>query len=84
MIRILYFASLRERLGTGAEGIEPDDGTTTVAGIAARLRGRGGVWSEALGAEATVLAAVNQEMARPDTQVEDGDEVAFFPPVTGG
>jgi molybdopterin synthase sulfur carrier subunit len=84
MIRLRYFASLRERLGTGAEDIESDDGTTTVAAIAARLRGRGGVWSEALGEDASVLAAVNQEMARPDTRVEDGDEVAFFPPVTGG
>jgi molybdopterin synthase sulfur carrier subunit len=84
MIRIRYFASLRERLGTGAEDIESSGRPTTVAAITARLRGRGGVWSEALGEDVTILAAVNQEMAQPDTRVADGDEVAFFPPVTGG
>ena len=86
MIRILYFASLRERLGIGMEEmhLEPGGRPTTVADVAARLRDRGGAWAEALAEHRTVLAAVNQEMARPATQVKDGDELAFFPPVTGG
>lgn len=86
MIRIRYFASLRERLGTGAEDIEPEHGPgpARVADIAARLRQRGGVWADALGEHRTLMAAVNLEMARPETEVHDGDEVAFFPPVTGG
>jgi molybdopterin synthase sulfur carrier subunit len=84
MIQIRYFASLRERVGTGAEAIDAGDAPTTVAAIAERLRGRGGAWNEALGPGANVLTAVNQEMAQPDSPVEDGDEVAFFPPVTGG
>jgi molybdopterin synthase sulfur carrier subunit len=83
MIRVLYFASLREQVGTGAEELAIDD-SRTVADILARLRARGSPWSEALGPSQKVLSAVNQEMARPASPVRDGDEVAFFPPVTGG
>jgi molybdopterin synthase sulfur carrier subunit len=83
MIKVLYFARLREQVGTAGEEIAAT-GLTTVSDIAAHLRGRGGSWSEALGGDQTVMAAVNQEMARPETPVSDGDEVAFFPPVTGG
>ncbi len=89
MIQMRYFASLRERLGTGAEAIpcpsrETPGGATTVADLLLLLRQRGEPWSDALGGEQTLLAAVNQAMARLDTPVQDGDEVAFFPPVTGG
>lgn len=83
MIRVLYFASLRERLGSTGEEIDLP-GPATVGDIAALLRTRGAPWSDALGEEQTVMAALNQEMARPETLVRDGDEVAFFPPVTGG
>ena len=84
MIRVLYFARLREQLGTAGEEIPPGPGLATVGDILALLRGRGGVWREVLGEDQTILAAVSQEMARPETAVADGDEVAFFPPVTGG
>jgi molybdopterin synthase sulfur carrier subunit len=84
MIKVLYFARLREQLGIAGEEIAPAAGLATVSDIASLLRERGGPWSDALGAGQTVMAAVNQEMARPDTPVSDGDEVAFFPPVTGG
>jgi len=83
MIRILYFASLREQVGTGAEELPIDD-SRSIADLLNRLRARGGVWAEVLASERTILAAVNQEMAQPDAPVGDGDEVAFFPPVTGG
>ncbi|MGB5736282.1 MAG: molybdopterin converting factor subunit 1 [Thiohalocapsa sp.] len=83
MIHILYFASLRERVGTGAEELSLED-SGSVADILTRLRLRGGAWADALDPSQTVLAAVNQDMARLDTPVQDGDEVAFFPPVTGG
>jgi len=83
MIRILYFARLREELGRPGEEIDPA-GIGTIADIASALRARGGPWADTLGAGQTLLTAVNQEMARPDTPVRDGDEVAFFPPVTGG
>lgn len=84
MIKVLYFARLREQLGTDGEEIPPGAELTTVADLSALLRRRGGAWSDILGDGETVMAAVNQEMARPETVVEDGDEVAFFPPVTGG
>lgn len=84
MIQILYFASLRERIGTGSEGLESPGPETTVADIAAALRRRGVPWAEVLGEDQTVMVAVNQEIASRETRVRDGDEVAFFPPVTGG
>lgn len=84
MIRVLYFARLREQLGTAGEEIPPEPDLATVGDIAALLRDRGGVWRDALDERGAILVAVNQEMARPETAVADGDEVAFFPPVTGG
>jgi molybdopterin synthase sulfur carrier subunit len=84
VIRIHYFASLREQLGVAEEPLALPAGVADVAGLRAWLRGRGGVWEEALAASRPVLCAVNQVMARPDQPVADGDEVAFFPPVTGG
>lgn len=83
MIEVRYFASLREALGRGGETLEAE-GPGDVASLLARLRGRGGVWREALGENQPVLVAVNQALATPDTPIADGDEVAFFPPVTGG
>jgi molybdopterin synthase sulfur carrier subunit len=83
MIRVRYFASLREAVGTGEETLPPEQ-AGTVAEIRARLRERGGAWAEALHEGRPVLAAVNQQMARADTAVADGDELALFPPVTGG
>jgi molybdopterin synthase sulfur carrier subunit len=84
MIQIRYFASLREHLGTDAETYDPQGDVLRVADVAAALCRRGTPWAEAFGAQASVKAAVNQQMAGPETQVRDGDELAFFPPVTGG
>ena len=83
MIRVRYFASLREAVGTAAEELPPH-AAGSVAAIRARLCAGGGARAEALAEGRRVLAAVNQQMARPDTPVADGDELAFFPPVTGG
>lgn len=84
MIHLRYFARLREQLATSEEQLAWSAEIATVAALREQLCARGGVWAEALGAEQTVLAAVAQELARPDTQIQDGQEVAFFPPVTGG
>ena len=82
MIRILYFASLRERLGCDTEEmVMPAD---SVGGLLAHLRARGGIWAEVLGDQETVLVARNQVMVKPDAPLVDGDEVGIFPPVTGG
>lgn len=84
MIDILYFARLRERLGIDRERLALPADVGTVGELLSHLRGRGGVWAECLGEGETVMAAVNQGLARPDTGLREGDEVAFFPPVTGG
>jgi molybdopterin synthase sulfur carrier subunit len=83
-LRVLYFAWLRERIGTGAEEFALPQGVTTVAGLVAWLRARGGGYEAAFGATASIRCAVNQEFADPDAALRPGDEVAFFPPVTGG
>ncbi|MEW5888340.1 MAG: molybdopterin converting factor subunit 1 [Pseudomonadota bacterium] len=83
MIRILYFASLREAIGQSAEQLVLPPGVSSVGALYAHLAGRGGAW-EALARFKNLRVAVNQKMADMDAAVRDGDEVAFFPPVTGG
>lgn len=83
-IRILYFALLRDALGRAQEELEVPEDVMTVAGLREWLRGCGEPYATALGNARRVRAAVNQEMAEPDDAVKAGDEVAFFPPVTGG
>jgi sulfur-carrier protein len=82
-LRILYFARLREELGRSAEEIGLDASVNSVAALATQLASRGGTWAK-LSLESNVRVAVNQEMADARTPVKPGDEVAFFPPVTGG
>jgi molybdopterin synthase sulfur carrier subunit len=83
-IKVLYFAALREQLGTAAEEVELPAGVSTVAALRSHLRARGGAWERALAEGRLVRMAVNQDMAPPATAIRAGDEVAFFPPVTGG
>lgn len=83
MIKVLYFAGLREALGTGAEELALPAPGLDVAGLRTHLAARGGDWDKLLSTR-NLRFAVNQDMARLETPVRDGDEVAFFPPVTGG
>ena len=83
-IRLLFFASLRERLGTSGQEIDLPPGVTTVGGLREHLRDRGGAWAEVFAPTKNVRAAVNQDMVQPTAAIKAGDEVAFFPPVTGG
>ena len=82
MLQILYFAWVKDRMGRSHEALPP--GPPTVAALAAFLRDRDDAGRRAFADPASVRAAVNQDFATPDTPVGDGDEVAFFPPVTGG
>ena len=84
MIRVLYLASLRDRLGLDREELELPEETRDVADLRRLLQARGGEWATTFADDETVLAAVNQEMAQGGTPLSDGDEVGFFPPVTGG
>jgi sulfur-carrier protein len=84
MIRVLYFARVREQLASPGEDLPADPSLPTAADLVERLRTRGGVWGEVFGPDQRVLLAINQQLARPETSIADGDEVAFFPPVTGG
>ncbi|KPK06689.1 MAG: molybdenum cofactor biosynthesis protein MoaD [Betaproteobacteria bacterium SG8_39] len=83
-VRVLFFASLREQVGRAAEEVELPAGVATVAGLRAHLMARGGAWGAALADGRRLRAAVNQDIAAPEAALRTGDEVAFFPPVTGG
>ena len=81
---LLYFAWVRQKVGRGEERIDLPADVGTVGELAAFLRGRGPGYAEAFADQARLRAAVNQTHARGDTPVGADDEVAFFPPVTGG
>ena len=83
-VTVRYFAKLRESFGLGSERIELPTDVADAGALREWLRGRGGAWAEELAAGRAVRVAVNAEMAEPATPVRDGDEIAFFPPVTGG
>lgn len=84
MLEILYFAWVKDRMGKSQESLPLPQGVTTVATLAAWLRTRDAQGTQAFIDPASVRAAVNQDFAPPETSIQDGDEVAFFPPVTGG
>jgi molybdopterin synthase sulfur carrier subunit len=84
VVTLLYFASLRESLGCSRESVALPSGHSTVSALVDELRGRGAQWSEAFAPGKPWRVAVNQQMASAVTPVKPGDEVAFFPPVTGG
>jgi sulfur-carrier protein len=82
-VKLLYFASLREAVGTAAEEIALPPEVASVAALRDHLAARGGQWS-ALVSTKNLRCAVGQQLVGFDAAVRDGDEVAFFPPVTGG
>ncbi len=83
MIQVLFFARLREQLGVERLELE-GAGLGDVTALRHALQQQGDAWAEALADDRRLMAAVNQEMAGPATPIQNGDEVAFFPPVTGG
>ncbi len=83
MVEVLYFAAVREAVGSSAERLTLPEGVATVSGLRAHLASRGEAW-QALAAGQRVRAAVNQRMVEGDAAIAAGDEIAFFPPVTGG
>ena len=83
MIRVLFFAKLREDLGQSELELAWSAELSTVADLQAQLNQRDEKWADTLGAE-NIICAVNQQQVATGHGLVDGDEVAFFPPVTGG
>ena len=83
-LQLLYFARLREALGTGAEQIIVPEEIKDVEQLLGWLRLRGGAWATELAAGRAYRVAVDQDMATAQTRLREGAEVAIFPPVTGG
>jgi len=83
-LTVLYFAWLRERVGVAEEALSPPDSVATVADLVVYLANLDQRHAAAFKDRKTVRCAVNQEFADITTILRAGDEVAFFPPVTGG
>jgi molybdopterin converting factor subunit 1 len=84
LVTILYFAWLSERIGSAQERLALPDHVGTVAELVDFLSARGPGYAAAFQKRQSVRCAVNQEFAGPGDPVRPGDEVAFFPPITGG
>lgn len=83
-MKLLYFAWLRERIGTAQEVATPPAEVSTVGDLIAWLSARGENYAAAFADISLIRAAVNQEHAQLDSPVGPQDEIAFFPPMTGG
>jgi sulfur-carrier protein len=83
-VKLLYFAWLRTRIGTAEETLEPPQGVRSVAALVDWLEARGPVYAAALNNRKLLRVAVNKEYVGWDHPIAPGDEVALFPPVTGG
>jgi molybdopterin synthase sulfur carrier subunit len=83
-IKIFYFARLKEALKFSTEDLELPDETLTMLKLKALLAQRSDTWQEMLMGKLKVRGAINHELVDDQAAIHDGDEVAFFPPVTGG
>jgi molybdopterin synthase sulfur carrier subunit len=83
-MRVLYFAWVRQRVGIGAETLDAPAEIRTVAALVTFLRSRGDGYAEAFADTKRLRAAVNLEHVPFETPIGPSDEIAFFPPVTGG
>ena len=81
-VSVRYFASIREAIGQGQETVETQ--ASTLGGLRDQLLARGGAYAEVLARGLSVRMALQQQMCAEDKALAEGDEVAFFPPVTGG
>jgi molybdopterin synthase sulfur carrier subunit len=83
-VTLLYFAWLRQKIGKSEERLALPAGVATVADLIAHLKMQGANYADAFVDETRIRVAVNQKHSRFDALVAANDEIAFFPPVTGG
>ena len=83
-LELRFFASLREALETSQESIDVPSSVKTISDLRSFLVQRGGIWAQALAEGKALRCALNQHMVDSNTVLQEGAEVAFFPPVTGG
>lgn len=83
-VTILYFARIKEAVNYSTEQVDLPEGVTSVLAVKQWLAQRGEVWANLFNGKAVVRAAINHTLVDDLAQVKAGDEVAFFPPVTGG
>ncbi len=83
-LELRFFASLREALSTSQETIEVPASVLTIEDLRSYLAQRGDVWSQTLAQGKAVRCALNHHIVDPNTALQEGAEIAFFPPVTGG
>ena len=84
IIKVLYFASVRERVGKPEEEIEPPAGIATVSQLMTWLAARGEQYAHAFENPKVIRAAIDRKHVRSDARIEGAGEIAFFPPMTGG
>ncbi|WP_138380268.1 molybdopterin converting factor subunit 1 [Luteithermobacter gelatinilyticus] len=83
-MRLLYFARIKEQIGQSEEDLPLPANVRTVADLLDYLRSRGEHYRRALADESRIRLAVNQVYVTPDHEINEADEVAIFPPMTGG
>lgn len=83
-VNLLYFARLREVFGVSQEKLQLPSSAANLADLLDTLRARGGIWAEELAVGRAYRVAVNQDIVGLDASLSENDEVALFPPVTGG
>ena len=84
MIKVLYFARLKESLNYSTEDMDLPVDVKTIAQLKLYLAKRGETWAALFDGKQTIRAAINHALVDNDASIKNGDEVAFFPPVTGG
>lgn len=84
MVRIVYFAWLRERIGKAEETLDVPSGIETIADLVGWLKSRGPEYGNAFARADVVRAAIDHAHVKPGTSISGAREIAFFPPVTGG
>ncbi len=84
MANLLYFASLRETLDSAKEQLDLPENVTTIAELKKLLAERGAIWKGSFSNDTSLLVSINQQMGNDQSEIKNADEIAFFPPVTGG